>query len=1767
VATKKYWITIQPAVTPLWGSVMSEAAGIPAANTTAYGWQVAKTALTTPYFRGRIGAATFAAAAQAASFIDAQTGPQKGTSTSNTTAADCFRSPTPVTGVLAAGNWTFNFAMRTSVVQHSGRARCIVWASTADDGSVSPRKLSSTAIVCSTIAAAALNTTYTSAGTWAAPAITLNNEYLFFSVEWQVTAIGTSNTTNIFFRQSEAYIETTDLAVPTADAWNVIDKTASVTLTSSDKTAASSSPGQGVRSTTARTNTTAGKYYVEFVTGNVTLQNVGLRLGSEAIGSAATQTANVFLDTGAINVGASNVGSVGSKVATGEILCQAWDSGAEKIWFRRNNGLWNNDPAANPATGVNGIDVSSFTNSVNFNLWVYGGSIGGMSSTVRTEIADLTYSVPAGFTSWMGEAVPTANAWNVNDKEAGVTLSNSDKLATGIGTARGTKIWSVGGSEKLYAELVVTAMTGSAGFTLGVASTANPLNNPFGSQNFSVTSSGLIIANGSVVGSGYPLLALGDVLGLAYDIPAQRGWVRLNNLNWNNDPTANPATGTGGLVATGMTGSIALIRVANEAPTGITIRTQVSDFTKPVPTGFISWMGESLGPPPDVCVATPYVDSPPIVDAGTIGQTHVWASTSFSVSALGLPAGVLKQEHALSAPLTATSGLPVFGTANLTVQINIPAATPLAVAAPTIGAATFQQKHVLPIATALAVPQPTITSAAFGQAHALPAAIPLAVQPPAFVTGTLKQVHAIAATALAPIAPTLNAPTLGLTSLLSASNLATAPPVEAAALFAQKNALAALAVAVNPPAITAGTLAQAHTFTAIALAVTPPLIATSSIGQAGALAAIPAVAGVPVISVPALGQKQVLTAPNLNINVPVVLDAIAEGASVHVDLVGVTGYVRGVGSVGVNTLIGKDPNSDFILGSSAYYPEGQTQYGYDYNNDAAGAAGGYSPAFIGALRSAVMSGKSVVIKFQSTGSIHNNNVFQIYINAVQSFNGVYVESYGGSESVGLDAGDNAGAWFELDAAAFHRVPQGVAGIVNAIGFNAITANRLDYACNNFDAQTTPLVDTGEALAVGIINTYGAIASITTFDTLSLADLKAKTVPKLYGGAATGEQMLGVGTLSTTYRFTANGLAGAPPVIGTATLKQTHKNIGVAVSVGAPALGVPAFAQSYILAAPSLAVGPPLLSTAAIAAISNVSTLGLVTSSPALGAPALGQRHIFVGSSITVAPLIDSGVLGQAGVLGGLPASAGSPIIGLGVFGQKHVLPLATSATAGAPVFAAGTFGQQHLIAAINSAINPATFGVCVFGQKHVLNATPLTVLVPAIPAATLGQAGVMAAIPIEVASPAIGVPAIGQKYVAAAQGLTVGPPALDATSLGKVLQATALAVGAPVISPPLLTKVLTAAPLSIGIPAIGIPTCALRVFDLTASGLAIGPPTIPVLTIGQSGVMAAVPLSVGAPVLGAPALALQHVLSTAGVTVGSPLLGAPAIAVRVNATADALTGAAPVLGQATLGQTHKLIAIGCTVASPSLPQVTLGAVGVMAAVPLAIGVPTFSVPTFKLNIVAVGALPLAVGAPALGSAVLGQEHRLIAQAASAGRPVMGAGNVGQAGVMAAIPLWVGSPILPILALHERQRFTGNGFTVGPPFLGIGALGITVRLPRPQSTFAGRFRPDPAVLGQVHGLNARAASAGAPTGLVATLAIPQVLTAEGFEVGAPGIGAPLFAPRDRLLAVVDITSRQRLTPIIGRRPSVMISNTQHAAPLTGERNSRATIIGRRDRNVI
>jgi hypothetical protein len=248
---------------------------------------------------------------------------------------------------------------------------------------------------------------------------------------------------------------------------------------------------------------------------------------------------------------------------------------------------------------------------------------------------------------------------------------------------------------------------------------------------------------------------------------------------------------------------------------------------------------------------------------------------------------------------------------------------------------------------------------------------------------------------------------------------------------------------------------------------------------------------------------------------------------------------------------------------------------------------------------------------------------------------------------------------------------------------------------------------------------------------------------------------------------------------------------------------------------------------------------------------------------------------------------------------------------------------------------------------------------------------------------------------------------------------------------------------------------------------------------------------------------------------------------------------------------------------------------------------------------------------------------------------MGAGSLGQAGVMAALPLWVGSPILPVLALVQRQRFTGNGVAAGRPSLEAAKLGISIRLPRPQSTFAGRFRPLPAVLGQAHRLTAQAVSAGAPRVGLATMferetfppgslvvsspvlgapalapiagftAIgltlrpelgrppigqvhwltalghidhgpvfsrprlgepPHVLDAIDLEAGAPVFGALRFEPLDHLLAVVNITSRQRLTPITGGRGATVLTGRRGDNTITAGR-SNGTITGRRQRTVI
>jgi hypothetical protein len=747
-----------------------------------------------------------------------------------------------------------------------------------------------------------------------------------------------------------------------------------------------------------------------------------------------------------------------------------------------------------------------------------------------------------------------------------------------------------------------------------------------------------------------------------------------------------------------------------------------------------------------------------------------------------------------------------------------------------------------------------------------------------------------------------------------------------------------------------------------------------------------------------------------------------------------------------------------------------------------------------------------------------------------------------------------------------------------------------------DATGSPVLGVPDLSARQTLGTSApCVAGAPVFDAPELVEIVAVTADDLGAPPAfvIGALSIGESTLGQNHVMQAIAVAVQPPTVGAASVAVPAIPLGANdLAATAPSLGTPTLLPITLISPSNLATAPP---PAVTATLGQKHVLGptafALTSPPALAAAAFAQRHLLtaivpvippptlgvcVSGQIHVLnttllaaglPVLGAAVLGQAGVMAAIPAAAGAPIIAAPVFGQRQLIA-AINAAINPPAFSAASFAQKHLIAATIPAFIPATFGQPALAQAHALATNALIVAPPVYGAVVIGQAGVMAALPIAVTAPTVAVAIFGQKHATIAAALAAGQPLVGQPALGKVLSATALAVGAPALGSSSLAKTLTAAPLGAGPPSLGTPACTLRVFGLTASSLAIGPPVLPVLSIGQSGVMAAVPLVPGAPVLGAPAISQRHVLLTAVVGASS---GAPAI------------------GQGNFGRSSNLVA-----ASP------------------------------------------AIGALAIGAPKLGQRHVLTSVPAASGKFAYGPVLLGQAGVMAVVPLWTQGPSLPVLTPIQRHSLAVAKLAVGAPALGVSALVGSTKIPRPQSTFAGRFRPDPAVLGQGHQLNAQAASAGAPQVLPALFFEGETFPAVSLAVSAPVLGAPALAPVarftaitlaprpvlgrpdlgqvhrlvlsnlaagrpiltrprlgepaidldpiglaveapiaavavlkvvERLLAVAGITGRPHLTVITGQRGSTpTISNTQRAAPLTGKRTAN-TITSRKQRTVI
>lgn len=137
-------------------------------------------------------------------------------------------------------------------------------------------------------------------------------------------------------------------------------------------------------------------YFSAVITTLTGTPQIGICDVASAVGTAlgSTLTSVGYLSTGAVQLNGVTIATIAAYVATNRIDC-AVDWGARMIWFRVNNGNWNNNVANNPATGVGGIDISTAINLGTATPAIYA-SLSGTVWTMEFS-TPFTNAAPASF--------------------------------------------------------------------------------------------------------------------------------------------------------------------------------------------------------------------------------------------------------------------------------------------------------------------------------------------------------------------------------------------------------------------------------------------------------------------------------------------------------------------------------------------------------------------------------------------------------------------------------------------------------------------------------------------------------------------------------------------------------------------------------------------------------------------------------------------------------------------------------------------------------------------------------------------------------------------------------------------------------------------------------------------------------------------------------------------------------------------------------------------------------------------------------------------------------------------------------------------------------------------------------------------------------------------------------------------------------------------------------------------------------------------------
>lgn len=206
-----------------------------------------------------------------------------------------------------------------------------------------------------------------------------------------------------------------DIALRNTSNYAAFDTTAkSVTIgLDTAKTTATFTTGQSVvRADKGVTLGTAGlKLYFEitFVSGTTSgNSSIGVTGASPVLTSQlgydglALGEIAVFQNSGNVyaNAVTTSIGSGTSFSAAGSVVGVAVDITNKKIWFRTNNGIWNNNAANNPETGVGGFDITG-TGDIYPAVCTDSAAVFKLNAGAEA----FAFTPPTGFTEWFTSVV------------------------------------------------------------------------------------------------------------------------------------------------------------------------------------------------------------------------------------------------------------------------------------------------------------------------------------------------------------------------------------------------------------------------------------------------------------------------------------------------------------------------------------------------------------------------------------------------------------------------------------------------------------------------------------------------------------------------------------------------------------------------------------------------------------------------------------------------------------------------------------------------------------------------------------------------------------------------------------------------------------------------------------------------------------------------------------------------------------------------------------------------------------------------------------------------------------------------------------------------------------------------------------------------------------------------------------------------------------------------------------------------------------------